>query len=134
MEESNKELVVLLTDQLFAEEVIKQPGLVLIDFYAEWCGPCKLMEPTIELAAKDYDGKIRFYKVDTDDFERSGQLLQQYQIRSIPTTYILKIKQATPAENGQSNVEVEIVEKMVGSMDGITFMDKLSEAYKAHNS
>lgn len=127
---SDDKNLIQLNDELFTSDVLKTPGVILLDFYADWCGPCQAMMPTLKHAAEEYEGKIRFYKVDADDADGCGALLSQYQIRSIPTTYILSIKPAKTKENGESaDIDVEIIEKIVGGLDGITFMDKLAIAY-----
>lgn len=59
----------------------------LLDFYADWCGPCKIMAPIFEQAEKDYKGKIEFQKIDV---EANEQLAGQYDVRSIPTFVLLK--------------------------------------------
>jgi thioredoxin 1 len=62
-------------------------GVVLVDFWAEWCGPCKLIAPTIEELAKDYEGKAVIAKVDIDS---NPELAQKFQIQAIPNLKILK--------------------------------------------
>jgi len=61
--------------------------LKLLDFYADWCGPCKIMDPVFEEIEKDYQGKIEFQKVDV---EANEQLAGQFDIRSIPTFVLVK--------------------------------------------
>jgi thioredoxin 1 len=61
--------------------------LKLLDFYADWCGPCKIMAPVLEEIEKNYQGKIEFQKVDV---EANEQLAGQYDIRSIPTFVLIK--------------------------------------------
>ena len=120
-----------LTDSKFTDEVLKTPGLVLLDFYADWCGPCMQMLPTVKTAAVQYDGKMRFYKIDADNVDECGGLLAQYKVRSIPTYYILNIKGVQPHADGEkADVDVEIIEKIVGSLDGLTFLQKIEEAVK----
>ncbi|MBO4804926.1 MAG: thioredoxin [Paludibacteraceae bacterium] len=62
-------------------------GPCVVDFYAVWCGPCKALSPRLESLAKEYKGKVQFYKVDVDD---SGALAAAYGIRSIPTLFFFK--------------------------------------------
>ena len=69
-----------ITDSEFDSAV--QSGAVLVDFYADWCGPCKMIAPILEELAKEYDGKIDIYKVDT---EKEQELAAVFGIRSIPT-------------------------------------------------
>ena len=59
----------------------------VIDFYATWCGPCKMVAPIIEKLAKEYDGRVDFYKVDTDQNQKLAMILQ---IRNIPTVFFMK--------------------------------------------
>lgn len=69
------------TEQNFNEEVLQADLSVLIDFYADWCGPCKMMEPVVEKAAETYEGKLKVGKVNVDD---NPELAQKYRITSIP--------------------------------------------------
>ena len=75
------------TDQNFGDEVLKSSQPVLVDFWAEWCGPCRALAPTIEKLAKDYSGKVKVGKVDTD-VNRETAL--QYRIESIPTVILFR--------------------------------------------
>ena len=69
------------------EFVFKGNRPCVIDFYATWCGPCKKVAPIIEKLAKEYDGKVDFYKVDTDQNQKLSMILQ---IRNIPTVFFMK--------------------------------------------
>lgn len=127
---ANDANIVQLTDEMFENEVLRTPGVVFLDFYADWCGPCKAMDPAIKEAAKQYEGKVKFYKIDADDMDHCGNLLSQYGIRSIPTMFVLNIKPMRVNEaEGTADVDVDVVEKMVGGLDGLTFIQKLEEAY-----
>lgn len=75
------------TDSNFEMEVIKSEMPVLVDFWAPWCGPCRMVAPVVEELAKDYAGKIKVVKVNTDE---NGMVAGQYGIRSIPTLGIFK--------------------------------------------
>ena len=72
---------------VFEEKVIKAKGLVLIDFYAVWCGPCKLAGPVIDELAEDYKDKVVIGKIDVDEIP---QIAEKYGVMSVPTVIILK--------------------------------------------
>ncbi len=76
-----------VTDAEFTEEVLKSDLPVLVDFWADWCGPCKMVAPVVEELANDYDGKLKVMKVDVDS---SPLTAGTYGIRSIPTLLIFK--------------------------------------------
>jgi thioredoxin 1 len=73
---------VIITDSNFEQEVIKSEKPVLIDFWAEWCGPCKMIAPTLEEIAKEYSDKITIGKCNVDE---NQDLTLKFEIRSIPT-------------------------------------------------
>ena len=75
------------TDSNFEEEVLKSGEPVLVDFWAEWCAPCKALAPKIEIIAKDYLGKVKVGKVDTDS---NRDLALKYNISAIPTVILFK--------------------------------------------
>jgi len=76
-----------VNDSTFEEEVINSPVPVLVDFWAPWCGPCRMIAPIIDELASEYDGKIKAVKLNTDE---SPGVATQYGIRSIPTCMIFK--------------------------------------------
>ncbi|MEK9861712.1 MAG: thioredoxin [Limisphaerales bacterium] len=76
-----------LTDQNFEEKVLKASGAVLVDFWAEWCGPCKMLTPVLEKLSSANQEKISIYKVNVDECQ---QLAVQFNIRSIPTLLFFK--------------------------------------------
>jgi thioredoxin 1 len=66
----------------FQDEVVRSSQPVLVDFYADWCGPCKIIEPIIGQLSREYEGKVKFVKIDTD---ANQELAMQFGIMSIPT-------------------------------------------------
>jgi thioredoxin 1 len=71
----------------FQHEVLDSSMPVLVDFWAEWCGPCKMLSPVVDEIANQYEGKVRVVKVDAD---ANQQIMQQYGILSIPTLMLFK--------------------------------------------
>ena len=76
-----------VTDANFDQEVLKADKPVLVDFWAPWCGPCRMVAPIVEELAEEYDGKVEFVKVNTDDNPNTAV---KYGIRSIPTLLVFK--------------------------------------------
>ena len=85
--------IVQLTQENFASEVLQSPTPVLVDFWAEWCGPCKMISPVLDELAAEYDGRVKIAKVNID--EQQG-LAAEYGIRAIPT--LLLFQQGQVAE------------------------------------
>jgi thioredoxin len=75
------------TDANFEADVLKSNLPVLVDYWAEWCGPCKMIAPILDEIASSYEGKLRIAKVNVDE---NAQLTQKYGIRSIPTLMLFK--------------------------------------------
>jgi thioredoxin 1 len=82
MEVSMGNNIIMLTEENYEEEVIGTPGLIVIDFYADWCGPCKQMAPAFDEAALEYAGRARFAKINVDE---SKKLAIRAKVLSIPT-------------------------------------------------
>lgn len=76
-----------VTDNSFAQEVLQANGPVLVDYWAEWCGPCKMIAPIVEEIASEYGGRLKVTKMDIDS---NNMTPQQYSIRGIPTLMIFK--------------------------------------------
>jgi thioredoxin 1 len=98
-----------LTDANFESEVLKSDTPVLVDFWAEWCGPCKTIAPVVDEIAKELDGKLKVGKVDVDN---NQQIAMKFGIRSIPTLLLFK--------GGK------VAEQMVGAIPKKGLMDKLT--------
>ena len=79
--------IIKVNDEDFDSEVLKSEIPVLVDFYADWCGPCKMVEPTMEALSKEYSGKVKFVKVNVDN---SQAISMRYDIMSIPTAIIFE--------------------------------------------
>ena len=78
---------IVITEANFEQEVVKSDVPVLLDFWAPWCGPCKMLLPVVDEIAKEYEGKIKVGKVNTDE---NMSLSSQFQITSIPCLIIFK--------------------------------------------
>lgn len=92
-------MALAFTDGNFENEVMNSDVPVLVDFYADWCGPCKMMAPVIEQLSTEYQGKAKIGKLDVD---QNGMTAQKYRVMSIPTMLIIK--------NGQ------VVDTVVGAV------------------
>lgn len=79
--------IVVLSDANFEDEVLKSPIPVLVDYWAEWCGPCKVIAPVLDEIAGDYVGKVKIAKLNIDD---NPQTPPKYGIRGIPTLMLFK--------------------------------------------
>jgi thioredoxin 1 len=79
--------VLTLTDEKWKEVVLSSPQPVVVDFWAEWCAPCKMMAPSIEALAEEFDGRVRVGKLNVDE---NATTSEKYDIRGIPTVMIFK--------------------------------------------
>lgn len=99
------------TSENFETEVLKSEVPVLVDFYADWCGPCKMMGPVVEELAEEYAGRAKVGKLNVDE---SDDIAAKYRVMTIPTILVLK--------NGEVNA------KFIGIQDKHKLMDALNEA------
>lgn len=81
------ENIVNVTDASFEEDVLKADGAVLVDYWAEWCGPCKMIAPVLEEIAKEYQGKLKVCKLNIDE---NNETPPKFGIRGIPTLMLFK--------------------------------------------
>lgn len=97
------------TDSNFEQEAISSNLPVVIDFYADWCGPCKMMAPVIDELAQDYEGKVKIGKLNTDE---NRSIASKYHIMSIPTIILMK--------------DGKVVDTVVGAIPKTTLQEKIN--------
>ncbi len=101
-------MALTLTDQNFDSEVIKSGKLSVVDFWATWCGPCRMLAPSIEQLAEQYDGEVVVGKVDVD---ANPQTAMQFGVRNLPTVLFIK--------------DGEVVDKQVGAVPKVVLDKKI---------
>jgi thioredoxin 1 len=105
------EFMVELNSENFEQEVSNYKGTVLVDFWAPWCGPCRMVGPVVEELAKEYQGKAKIAKLNTDD---APDIASKYGIRSIPTLLFFK--------------DGSVVQQLVGAYPKTKINEKLQSA------
>jgi len=98
-----------ITDATFQNEVMSSDTPVLVDFWAVWCGPCKMVAPVVEEIAREYDGKLKVGKIDVDS---NPEVTMKFGIRSIPTLMVFK--------GGK------VVEQIIGALPKRNLLEKLA--------
>lgn len=106
----SSEHTVELTNDNFESEITQHSGTSLVDFWAPWCGPCRMVSPIVEKIAKDYSGKLKVGKLNTDE---APMIAAQFGIRSIPTLILFK--------NG------EVVDQVVGALPEDAITEKIDK-------
>ena len=102
---------IAVTDQEFEEQVLNADTPVLVDFWADWCAPCKMIAPIVEDLAIEYDGQVRFAKVDVDS---NPVTATKFGIRSIPT--LLVFKNGEPVDMVVGAVPKEVLKKRLDTV------------------
>ncbi|WP_343246524.1 thioredoxin [Diplocloster hominis] len=104
-------MALTFNDENFEQEVLKSDIPVLVDFYADWCGPCKMMGPVVEKLADAYNGKVKVGKLNVDN---SMETAGKYRVMSIPTFIIFKDGQ--PVDTIQGAVPKEMIESKLNAL------------------
>ena len=100
--------VIEVNEGTWDQEVLKNSGLVMVDFWAVWCGPCKMVSPMVDELSKEYEGRVKVAKLNTDE---SPGVASRYQIMGIPTLLFFK--------------DGEPVDKIVGAAPKKQYQDKI---------
>jgi thioredoxin len=109
---------IVLTDSNFASEVAKYP-VMLVDFWAPWCGPCRMVSPIIEQLSREYSGRVAFGKVNVDESQR---IAASFGIQSIPTLMIFKGSKAVDIIIGampKAQIEMKLKQQLSSNNDSI---------------
>jgi thioredoxin 1 len=109
---------IVLTDSNFASEVTKYP-VMLVDFWAPWCGPCRMVSPIIEQLSREYSGRVAFGKVNIDENQR---IAASFGIQSIPTLMIFKGSKAVDIIIGampKAQIEMKLKQQLLSNNDSI---------------
>ena len=107
-------VIIDLNDNNFASEVVDNQSMpVFVDFYADWCGPCRKLEPIVEKLASEYSGKIKFAKIKADE---NVSVAQKYSVIGVPC--ILIFKDGEPAERIVNVVSESAIKKIADKYNG----------------
>lgn len=90
-------MAVLHPDKKEFEALLNEPGVVFVDFFADWCGPCKMLAPELDKLAVEFDGKAKIVKINVD---KDGELAMKYGVSSIPALFVLKDGQVVVKDLG----------------------------------
>ncbi len=107
---ANSKNVLTTTDSQFDNDVLQSDSLTLVDFWAEWCGPCRALAPTLDALADEYQGKVKVIKCNVDENPESAQ---RFKVRGIPTILFVK--------NGQ------VVDQLVGNQPKDAFLQLIQK-------
>lgn len=102
--------LVSLTEENFETLALGSKEPVVVDFYADWCGPCKMIAPIMDTLSEKYAGKVNFYKINIDDQKK---LAISHKVMSIPTVFLIK--------------DGVVVEKVVGAIPQVAFEEKIDK-------
>jgi thioredoxin 1 len=109
--------VIALTSANWQQEVVNSDKPVLVDFWAEWCGPCRQLSPTIDKIANDFDGKVKVAKVNTED---APEIAAKYRISAIPQLMIFKggsdqpVDRPSPGGKSEADI-VKMLNRVLGA-------------------
>lgn len=108
------ESIIELNAENFESEVLQSEQPVLVDFWAEWCAPCRMLAPTIDEIAKNYNGRVKVGKLNVDDF---GAIAARYQIRGIPTILVFNAGEVHDQMVGAGSKEtiIRMVDKVAAT-------------------
>ncbi|MEC4683787.1 MAG: thioredoxin [Nitrospirota bacterium] len=103
-----------ITTAQWDQQVLESKGIIMVDFWAPWCGPCRMVAPIVDELAEEYKGKVSFMKINTDD---NPDIAVRYQVMGIPTLIFFQ--------------DGKVVTKLVGAQSKKTFKEKIEELLAA---
>jgi thioredoxin 1 len=111
--------IVAVTDANFEEEVEKAEGLTIVDFWATWCGPCRMVAPILDQLATEYEGKLKVTKLDVDANIKTGS---RFNVRSIPTLLFFKGGKVVDQIIGavpKANIETKVLQQLAANGESL---------------